>query len=80
MGIQKKGTNIKLVTDEKTLTRLLNKPELMNVDPFGENFAAIQLQKIKLKINKPLYVGFVILELAKLFMYRYSSFYIFKFY
>ena len=67
---QKKRTNIKLVTDEKTLTRLLNKPELMNVDPFGENFAAIQLQKIKLKINKRFYVGFVILELAKLFMYR----------
>ena len=65
---QKKRPNIKLLRDEKTLTRLLKKPQLMNVAPFGENFTAIQLQKIKLKINKPFYVGFVILELAKLFM------------
>ena len=68
---QKKRTNIKLVNDPIKLMKLVAKPELMNVEIFDENLAAVELQKIKLNIAKPFYVGFVILELAKLHIYRF---------
>ena len=69
---QKKRSNIKLVNDEQKLLRPVARPELMNVEIFGENLAGVELQKLKLKITKPFYVGFVILELAKLHIYRFS--------
>ena len=46
------------------------KPNFMDVKIFAEDFAAVELQKTKLMINKPFYVGFTILDLAKLHMYR----------
>ncbi len=69
---QKKRSNIKLVNDEQKLLRLVARTELMNVELFGENLAGVELQKLKLKITKPFYVGFVILEMAKLHIYRFS--------
>jgi len=68
---QKKRTNIKLVNDQAKLMKLVAKQELMNVEIFDENLAAVEMQKIKLNISKPFYVGFVILELAKLHIYRF---------
>ena len=68
---QKKRTNIKLVNDQAKLLKLVANPELMNVEIFDENMAAVEMQKIKLNISKPFYVGFVILELAKLHIYRF---------
>ena len=70
---QKKRTNKKLVNDEKKFEELLRKPEVMDVRIFedGKDLCAVELQKLRIKITKPSYVGFVILELAKLHMYRY---------
>ena len=42
----------------------------MDTHLFAEDFAAVELQKTKLLINKPFFVGFTILDLAKLHMYR----------
>jgi len=69
---QKKRTNIRLVNDKKKLEELLRKPELKDVKIFDDNkdLCAVELQKLQIKITKPSYVGFVILELAKLHMYR----------
>ena len=39
---------------------------------FGETLAAIEMRKLKTMINKPFYVGFSVLELSKLHMYRYQ--------
>jgi hypothetical protein len=70
---QKKLTNIKLVNDKKKFEELCRKPELMDVRIFEDNkdLSAVELQKLQINITKPNYVGFVILELAKLHMYRY---------
>ncbi len=43
---------------------------------FSENLAAIELRKQKALINKPFYVGFTVLELSKLLMYRFHYDYI----
>jgi hypothetical protein len=70
---QKKRTNIKLVNDKKKFEELCRKPEIMDVRIFEDNkdLCAVELQKLQINITKPNYVGFVILELAKLHMYRY---------
>ncbi len=45
---------------------------------FSEKLAAIELRKIKAVIDKPFYVGFTVLELSKLHMYRFHYDYIRK--
>ena len=68
---QKKRTDIKLVTQQEQFEKLVAKPQLMDVHIFDEELCAVELQKVKLTINKPCYVGFVVLELAKRHMYKY---------
>ncbi len=67
---QKKRTSIYLVNNKKQYDKLMFKPNFMDIHVFDENFAAFELQKTRLAINKPMYLGFTILDLAKLHMYR----------
>ena len=69
---QKKRSDIKLVTTEKKRKKLIEKPHCMNFKIFDENLVAIEMRKVTALINKPFYVGFSVLELSKLHMYRYS--------
>ena len=50
---------------------LFGKPTFRDVRIFGESLAAVELQKTKVQINKPFYIGFAVLDLSKLHMYRY---------
>ena len=43
---------------------------------FCENFVAIQLERVKVLYNKPIYIGFTTLDLSKLLMYDYFYDYI----
>ena len=67
---QKKRTSIYLVNTRKKFLELVFKPNFMDTHLFAEDFAAVEMQKTKLLINKPFFVGFTILDLAKLHMYR----------
>ena len=69
---QKKRTSIYLVNTKEKMRKLIFDPRFMDVKIFAEGFAAVELQKTKLMINKPFFVGFTILDLAKLHMYRYN--------
>ena len=69
---QKKRTDIKLVTTEEKRKKLIEKPHCKKFRIFDENLVGIEMRKIKCLINKPFYVGFTVLELSKLHMYRYS--------
>ncbi len=64
-------TDIKLVTEEDKLRRFLEKPHLLNFRIFSEQMAGIEMRKLKVHINRPTYAGFVILEQAKLCMYKF---------
>ena len=68
---QTNRTDIKLVTEEDKLRRFLEKPHLLNFRIFGERLTAVEMRKLKILINKPFYVGFAVLELAKLHMYKF---------
>ena len=67
---QKKRTSISLVTNEQKFRQLVAKPQFMDARIYSENLRAVECQKSRLWINKPLYVAFCVLELAKLHMYR----------
>ena len=72
----KKRTDIKLVTSEEKQRKLTNKPQCLAYKIFKEDLAAVQLRKAKVLVNKPFYVGFTVLELSKLLMYRFHYDYI----
>ena len=70
---QKKRTNIRLVQSFTKMLYLVAKPNFRDVRIFGEDLAAVELQKTQVEINKPFYVGFSVLDLSKLHMYRYAN-------
>ena len=71
---QKKRTDIKLLNDAQKFHKLAHKPNFMDCRIFSRDICGVELQKTRLWINKPFYVGFTVLELAKLHMYQYVSF------
>jgi hypothetical protein len=73
---QKKRTDIRLSNSELKTESLVNKPHCLRFRIFGQNLAGIELRKVRPLIDKPFYVGFAVLELAKLHMYRFHYDYI----
>ena len=64
---------VKLVNNAKDYTKCINKPSFVSQKIFSKNFAAIHEIKPVLTFNKPIYVGFSILDLSKLFMHEFRS-------
>ena len=67
----KQRINVKMVGSAAQLRRLVNKPSFQAIRLFGSNLAAVQLYKEKVKLNKPIAVGYSVLELAKKCMYEF---------
>ena len=51
---------------KKTYQRYVNKPNFISSKIFDKSLVAIHCSKTVLTLNKPIYVGFSILELSKL--------------
>lgn len=78
---KRKQVNVKLVShweDTNNVTnkvvgarKLIAKPNLKSVSIFSENFAAIQLNLEKIILDRPIYVGFTVLEYAKQHLYHF---------
>ena len=49
----------------------MSKPKYHTTKWFPESFLAIEMKKIKVKMNKPIYLGFSILETSKTLMYEF---------
>ena len=75
---RRKRINVKLINDKKTYQRCLNKPNFISQKIFDKNFVAVHCVKTVLTLNKPIYVGFCILELSKLLMYQFHYDYVLK--
>ena len=67
----RKYTNLELVTNKSQLQKYINSPLCSSYKIYGENFAAIQLKPKCVRLDKPRYVGFTVLELSKLLMYQF---------
>ena len=53
------------MTNEKDFLKYTSKQTYITHKIFGKNFAAIHEIKPVLKLDKPIYVGFSVLELSK---------------
>ena len=67
----RKHRNIKLVMNEEEYLKTIMKPNFKSGILFGENLMGCEMGKIKVKMNKPIYLGQVILNLSKIVMYEF---------
>jgi hypothetical protein len=76
---QRKHLNIKLALNEKQALKYLTKPNFEQFMILDENKSLIKLRKTVVNLNKPIYIGFTVLELSKWLMYdrHYNYFIIF---
>ena len=71
MGNVRIHGDIKLVTTNKRRNQLVSKPNNHTTKCFSEDLSAIEMKKIKVKINKPVYPGMSILDISKTLMYEF---------
>ena len=72
----RKFRNIKLITTDKRRTQLISKPNYHLTKYFSKNILAFEMKKIKVKMNKPICLGFSVLEIRKTLMYEFQYEYI----
>ena len=72
----RKIISVKLINNAEDYVKCISKLSFVSQKIFSKNFVAIHKIKPVLKLNKPMYVGFSILDLSKLFMYEYHYKYI----
>ena len=63
--------NVEIVTDRKTALKRISKPIIKRSYSIHEDLAVMETYVTKLKLNKPIYVGFTVLEVSKLWMYSF---------
>ena len=69
----RKRVNVKPVTNPSKLNKLTASPAFDAFRIFSEDLAAICMKKTNLHLNRPIYVGFMILDLSKVLMYDFLS-------
>ena len=67
----RKHKDIKLVTTDKRRNQLVSEPNYHTIKYFSENLLAIEMKKIKVKMNKPVLLGLSIVEVSKTLMYEF---------
>ena len=67
----RKHRNIKLVMTEEKYLRTVMKPNFKSGVLFGENLMGCEMGKIKVLMNKPVYLSQAILDLSKIVMYEF---------
>ena len=69
-NVRMHGDN-KLVTRDIKKTYLVSEPNFQTQKCFSECLSAIEMKKIKAKMNKPVNLGLSILEISKILMYEF---------
>ena len=60
----RKGINVRLVNNKKDFLKYTGRPTHITHKIFGKKYAAIHEIKPVLKLKKPIYIGFTVLELS----------------
>ena len=74
----RKIINVRLLNNEKDFLIYTSRPSHITHKIFGKNYAGILEIKPVLMLNKPIYVGFTLLELSKWLMYNFHHSFIKK--
>ena len=72
----RKHRNIKLVMTEEKYLRTVMKPNFKSGALFGVNLMGCEMGKIKVVMNKLVYLGQAILDLSKIVMYEFHYDYV----
>ena len=67
----RKHRDIKLVTTDKKRSKLVSEPNYHTINYISDDLSIIEMNKTKVKMNKPIYLGLSILEISKLLMYEF---------
>ena len=67
----RKHRDIKLVTTDKKRSKLVSEPNYHTMYYISEDLSIIEMNKTKVKMNKPIYLGLSILEISRLLMYEF---------
>ena len=67
----RKHRDIKLVTTDKRRNQLVSEPNYHKTKWFSEDLLAIEIKKTKVKLNKPVYLGLLKLEISRALMYEF---------
>ena len=67
----RKHRDIKLLRTDKKRNKLVSEPNYYTMKLVDDNLAIIEMRKIKVKMNKPIYLGLSTLELSKITMYEF---------
>ena len=67
----RKHRDIKLVTTDKRRNKLVSEPNYHTMNYILEDLSIIEMNKTKVKMNKPIYLGLSILEISKLLIYEF---------
>ena len=62
---------IKLVISEKIRKRLVSEPNYHSCKKSSDHLEAIKMKKTIVKMNKPLYLGVLLLDISKTLMYNF---------
>ena len=61
--------DIKLVQTKAELLKLTSKPTLKTITRFSDNLIACHMKRVRLKFDKPIYIGMTVLDISKTLMY-----------
>ena len=67
----RKHQDIKLVKSDKKRNKLVSEPNFHTMKLIDNNLAIIEMKKVKVKVNKPIYLGLSILDISKITMYEF---------
>ena len=67
----RKHRDIKLVTTNKKRNKLVSEPNYHTINYISEDLSIIEMNKTKVKMNKPIYLGLSTLVISKILMYEF---------
>ena len=67
----RKHRDIRLVKTNYKRNKLVSEPNYHTMKLINEDLAIIEMKKVKVRMNKPIYLGLLILEISKITMYEF---------
>ena len=67
----RKNRNKKLVTTDKKRNKLVSEPSYRMINYISEDLSIIEMNKTKVKMNKPIHLGLSILDISKTLMHEF---------
>jgi len=71
MECVRRRIDLRLVSSPKTMRKLINRHTFKHCTQYNNNLAAVSLENKVIKFDKPIYIGFAVLDISKTLMYDY---------